>query len=49
MVLVAMVNTTQRDEMTWFVCEVCGLLFSDREEAESHEASCDGEDPSYIA
>jgi uncharacterized C2H2 Zn-finger protein len=43
-----MVETTQRDDMTWYRCEVCGLMFDSREDAEQHEANCDDEDPSYI-
>lgn len=43
-----MVTTTERDGMTWFACEVCGLLFDDQGDANQHEESCDGEDPSYL-
>jgi rubredoxin len=43
-----MVTTTRRDDMTWYECEVCGLLFDAREDAEQHEANCDAEEPSYI-
>lgn len=43
-----MVTSTQRDDMTWFACEVCGLLFGEREEARTHETSCEGEEPSYL-
>jgi uncharacterized C2H2 Zn-finger protein len=43
-----MVVQTERDEVTWFKCEKCGLMFDDREEARQHEGSCDSEDPSYI-
>lgn len=43
-----MVVTTQRDEMEWFQCEDCGLLFDDPEDAKSHEKCCDAEEPAYI-
>ncbi|XVH31309.1 DUF7128 family protein [Haloferacaceae archaeon DSL9] len=43
-----MVTTTERDDMTWYQCETCGLLFESRMEAEQHEANCDDEDPSYL-
>lgn len=43
-----MVTSTRRDGSTWFACEVCGLLFADEEEAETHEASCEGEEPDYL-
>jgi len=43
-----MVATTERDDMTWYQCEECGLMFDDQSEAEQHETNCDSEDPSYI-
>ncbi|SDY41062.1 DUF7128 family protein [Halopenitus persicus] len=43
-----MVTTTERDGATWFACEVCGMLFDDREDATQHERSCEGEDPTYL-
>ncbi len=43
-----MVEQTERDDMTWFVCEKCGMMFDDRDDAEQHEANCDAEGPSYI-
>lgn len=43
-----MVTTTTRDEMTWYQCEECGLLFDREEDAREHEKHCDAEDPSYI-
>jgi len=43
-----MVTTTRRDDMTWYRCEECGLLFAAEEEAREHEAGCDAEDPSYL-
>ncbi|WP_281251543.1 DUF7128 family protein [Halorubrum vacuolatum] len=43
-----MVTSTKRDGMTWYACEVCELLFADREEAETHEGSCDGDGPDYL-
>jgi len=43
-----MVTATQRDGMTWYACEACGLLFAEREDAETHEASCEGDGPDYL-
>ncbi|WP_336003247.1 DUF7128 family protein [Halorientalis halophila] len=43
-----MVVQTQRDEVTWYKCEECGLMFDDESDARQHEADCDGEGPSYI-
>jgi len=45
-----MVSTTTRDDMTWYECEKCGLMFDNTEDAKQHEENCDGEDadPSYI-
>jgi rubredoxin len=43
-----MVTTTQREEMTWYECEECGLLFDTQEEAQQHEQGCDAQDPSYL-
>jgi len=43
-----MVSTTTRDDMTWYECEECGLLFDDEGDARQHEEHCDDEDPSYI-
>ncbi|MFB6187889.1 MAG: hypothetical protein ABEI86_13635, partial [Halobacteriaceae archaeon] len=43
-----MVEQTERDEMTWYRCEECGLMFDDREDAEQHESNCDAEEPSYL-
>ncbi|AGN00252.1 putative C2H2 zinc finger DNA-binding protein [Salinarchaeum sp. Harcht-Bsk1] len=43
-----MVVQTERDDMTWYECEKCGLLFDDRSDAKQHEGNCDSEDPSYI-
>lgn len=42
-----MVTTTERDEMTWYECEVCGLLFDAREDATQHESGCEDAEPSY--
>lgn len=44
----SMVVTTERDDMTWFKCERCGLMFDDRDDARQHEENCDAEEPSYI-
>jgi rubredoxin len=43
-----MVSTTTRDEMTWYVCDACGLMFDSKDDAKQHEANCDAEEPSYI-
>ncbi len=43
-----MVTTTERDDMTWFECETCGLLFDDRMDASRHEENCDAEEPTYL-
>jgi rubredoxin len=43
-----MVSETERDEMTWYECEACGLLFDTLEDAKQHEANCDAEEPTYI-
>ena len=45
-----MVSTTERDGMTWYECEVCGMLFDAREDAKQHEETCDDDtaDPSYL-
>ncbi|MEF8775522.1 MAG: hypothetical protein V5A43_03340 [Haloarculaceae archaeon] len=43
-----MVLQTERDEITWYKCEECGLMFDSEEDATTHEAGCDAEDPSYI-
>ncbi len=43
-----MVVETERDDMTWYECEECGLMFEDHGDAETHEETCDAEGPSYI-
>ncbi|WP_255764068.1 hypothetical protein [Halobaculum sp. CBA1158] len=43
-----MVTETERDDMTWYQCDACGLLLDDREDAEQHEENCDAEEPSYL-
>lgn len=43
-----MVSETTRDEMTWYRCESCGLMFDSRIDAREHEKVCDAEEPSYI-
>jgi len=43
-----MVVQTERDEMTWYKCEHCGLMFDDKGDADQHERNCDSEEPSYI-
>jgi uncharacterized C2H2 Zn-finger protein len=43
-----MVTTTERDGLTWYECEDCGLLFADHDDADQHESNCDSEGPSYL-
>lgn len=43
-----MVTTTVQDDMTWYECEECGLMFEAEEDAVQHEENCDAEEPSYI-
>lgn len=43
-----MVEETVKDGTTWYVCEKCGMMFDDREEARQHEDTCDAEDPAYL-
>ena len=43
-----MVRETERDDMTWYQCEQCEMLFDNLEDARQHEENCDAEDPSYI-
>jgi len=43
-----MVSKTMRDEMTWYKCDQCGLMFDTEADAKQHERNCDAEDPSYI-
>ncbi len=43
-----MVEATERDGMTWYQCENCGLLFDDEGDAGQHEDNCAGDDPSYL-
>jgi len=43
-----MVVQTERDEMTWYKCEHCGLMFDDKGDADQHEQNCDSEEPTYI-
>jgi len=45
---VSMVHETERDDAVWYACDGCGMLFDSRDDAEQHEADCDGEEPSYI-
>jgi len=43
-----MVVQTERDEITWYECEECGLLFDDAGDASKHEEHCNAEEPSYL-
>lgn len=43
-----MVGQKERDDVTWYVCEGCGLMFDDEEDARQHEQRCDHEEPAYI-
>ena len=43
-----MVVPTEQDGKTWYECEECGFLMEEQDEAERHEATCDGEEPSYL-
>lgn len=43
-----MVVETERDDVTWWKCERCGMMFDSREDARDHEKTCDAEDPSYL-
>lgn len=43
-----MVSKTTRDDMTWYKCDDCGLLFDAKEDARKHEKTCNAEEPSYI-
>lgn len=43
-----MVSETVRDDMTWYECDACGLMFETREEARTHEEHCEAEEPTYI-
>jgi hypothetical protein len=44
-----MVTTREREDGTWYECEVCGLLLDDESDARRHEENCDDEDPPYLA
>ena len=43
-----MVVRTERDDMTWYECERCGLLLDDPTDAREHERTCDAEEPTYL-
>lgn len=43
-----MVAQVERDDMTWYKCEKCGLMFDVQSDANQHEENCDAEEPSYI-
>lgn len=43
-----MVTEIEKDDMVWYECERCGLMFDNESDAREHEKSCDAEEPSYI-
>lgn len=43
-----MVSQTERDDMTWYQCDHCGLMFDVEEDARQHEENCEGEGADYI-
>lgn len=43
-----MVTETERDDMLWYQCDGCGLMFDNESDARQHESNCDAEEPSYI-
>ncbi|MFC7046270.1 hypothetical protein ACFQH6_13395 [Halobacteriaceae archaeon GCM10025711] len=43
-----MVRKTERDGITWYACEMCGMMFDSADDARQHEANCDAEEPSYL-
>lgn len=43
-----MVTETERDDMVWYECDDCGLMFDNEQDAREHEKNCDAEEPSYI-
>ncbi|MFC7154706.1 hypothetical protein ACFQPA_04450 [Halomarina halobia] len=43
-----MVTQVERDDMTWYSCEGCGLMFDNRDDAKRHEEHCNAEEPTYI-
>ena len=43
-----MVEETERDDMVWYRCEECGLMFDAQGDARQHEQNCDAEEPSYL-
>jgi uncharacterized C2H2 Zn-finger protein len=43
-----MVVETERDGVTWYECEGCGMLFDSQADARQHEANCDHEEPTYL-
>lgn len=43
-----MVSKTTREEMTWYRCESCGLMFDAEADARQHEQDCESEDTSGI-
>jgi uncharacterized C2H2 Zn-finger protein len=43
-----MVGQTERDGVTWYVCEKCGMMFDNRDDAQAHEDNCDTDSPDYV-
>lgn len=43
-----MVVETERDGVTWYQCEGCGMMFDASDDARQHEENCEGDEPDYI-
>ena len=42
-----MAGETEYSGITWYECELCGLMLDDKDEAQQHEDNCEGEEPDY--
>jgi hypothetical protein len=42
-----MVVETEHNGITWYECELCGLMLDNKDEAQQHEDNCDAETPDY--
>jgi hypothetical protein len=40
-----MVAETEHSGITWYECELCGLMLDNKNEAQQHEDNCDAETP----